>query len=236
MSHPPPIRAVLFDLDGTLLDSNMDAFLPHYFKALSASVAHLVAGDLFIDCLLKATQAMVKNDGRATNAEVFAEAFYPRIGHPRQSLEPVFECFYEKEYPKLEPFTRRKPEARRVVGSAFDLGHTVVIATNPLFPARAIDCRMRWAGIEGFPYSLITSFENSRACKPNLLYFRNIFDQIGLAAEACLVVGNEALDMVAARLGCPTFLVTDHATALGPEIPEPTYRGTLLELEILLRR
>jgi FMN phosphatase YigB (HAD superfamily) len=203
---------------------------------LSASAAHLVPADRFIDCLLQATRAMVENNGRATNAEVFAEAFYPRIGQSRESLEPVLECYYELEYPKLETFARRKPEARQVVGSAFDLGYAVVIATNPLFPASAVFHRMRWAGVDGFPYSLITSYENSRACKPNLLYYRNICEQIGLAAGACLVVGNEGLDMVAARMGCPTFLVTDHATALGPEVPEPTYRGTLLELETLLRR
>jgi FMN phosphatase YigB (HAD superfamily) len=236
MSSCSPIRAVLFDLDGTLLDSNMEAFLPHYFKTLSACVAHLVKGDRFIDCLLQATQAMVGNDGRATNAEVFAEAFYPLIGFPREELEPVFERFYDQEYPKLQTHTRRKPEARGLVGSAFDLGYAVVIATNPLFPAKAIAYRMQWAGIDGFPYNLITSFENSRACKPNLLYYQNIFTQIGQPAEACLVVGNEGLDMIAARLGCPTYLVTDHAVALDPAIPEPTYRGTLLELERDLRR
>jgi FMN phosphatase YigB (HAD superfamily) len=235
MGSRSAIRAVLFDLDGTLLDSNMETFLPHYFKALSACVAHLVASERFIECLLQATQAMLANDGRATNAEVFAQAFYPKIGQPRETLEPVFERFYEKEYPKLEHLTRRKPEARRVVGSAFELGHKVVIATNPLFPAKAITCRMGWAGIEGYPYSLVTSFENSRACKPNLRYFSDITARLGLEAEACLVVGNEDLDMVAVRLGCPTFLVTDHAAALGPEIPEPTYRGTLLDLEKMLQ-
>jgi FMN phosphatase YigB (HAD superfamily) len=236
VKSPTPIRAVLFDLDGTLLDSNMQTFLPSYFKALSACVAHLVAGERFVECLLQATRAMLDNDGRETNAEVFARAFYPKIGHPRESLEPVFERFYDQEYPKLGHLTRRIPEARRVVSSAFELGHKVVIATNPLFPAKAIAYRMQWAGIEGLPYSLVTSYENSRACKPNLRYFKDILAQVGLGAEACLVVGNEDLDMVAARLGCPTFLVTDHAAALGPEIPKPTYRGTLRELEKLLKR
>jgi len=235
MGKPNPIRAVLFDLDGTLLDSNMEAFLPRYFKALSTCVAHLVEAERFIECLLQATQAMLENDGQDTNEEVFARAFYPKIGRSRETLEPVFERFYEREYPKLGHLTCRKPEARRVVGSAFALGHQVVIATNPLFPAKAITCRLGWAGIEDYPYSLVTSFENSRACKPNLRYFADIIDRLGLRAEACLVVGNEDLDMVAARLGCPTFLVTDHAAALGPQIPEPTYRGTLLDLEKMLQ-
>jgi FMN phosphatase YigB (HAD superfamily) len=234
MGSPMPIRAVLFDLDGTLLDSNMESFLPNYLKALSASVAHLVAGERFIQCLLEATQAMMDNDGRETNAEVFARAFYPKLGHPRESLEPLFERFYEQEYPKLGHLTRRIPEARRVVRSAFELGRKVVIATNPLFPAKAIAFRMQWAGIDGLPYSLVTSYENSRACKPNLRYFADILARLELPAEACLVAGNEDLDMVAARLGCPTFLVLDHAAALGPKIPKPTYRGSLLDLEKLL--
>ena len=234
MSTANLIRAVLFDLDGTLLDSRMESFLPSYFKALSACVAHLISAERFIECLLQATQAMMDNDGRASNAEVFARAFYPKIGHPRESLEPIFERFYDQEYPKLEHLTRRKPEARRVVSSAFELGRKVVIATNPLFPAKAIATRMKWAGIEGLPYSLITAYENSRACKPNLRYFTDIMERLELPAESCLVVGNEDLDMVAARLGCPTFLVMDHAAALGPQTPKPTYRGTLLDVEKLL--
>ena len=235
MSTANLVRAVLFDLDGTLLDSRMESFLPSYFKALSAYVAHLISAERFIECLLQATQAMMDNDGRASNAEVFAQAFYPKIGQPRESLEPVFERFYDQEYPKLGHLTRRKPEARRVVSSAFEMGRKVVIATNPLFPAKAIAIRMQWAGIEGLPYSLVTSYENSRACKPNLRYFADIMARLELPAESCLVVGNEDLDMVAARLGCPTFLVTDHAAALGPQIPKPTYRGTLLDLEKLLK-
>jgi len=42
------------------------------------------------------------------------------------------------------------------------------------------------------------------------------------------------MDMVAAGLGCSTFLVPGPRTQLGPEIPTPTYRGTLAELGALL--
>ena len=34
-------QAILFDLDGTLLDSNMENFLPHYFSRLAVWVAHI---------------------------------------------------------------------------------------------------------------------------------------------------------------------------------------------------
>lgn len=35
------IKAILFDLDGTLLDQ-MEAFWPHYFQALAACLAHIL--------------------------------------------------------------------------------------------------------------------------------------------------------------------------------------------------
>lgn len=77
------IQAVLFDLDGTLLGNNLDLFLPRYFEAISAHVASLVPPKQFITDLLQATQIMLANDGRATNEEVFASAFYPLIGRTR---------------------------------------------------------------------------------------------------------------------------------------------------------
>jgi len=232
---PESIQAILFDLDGTLLENDMNVFLPHYFQRLSARVDHILPTNAFLNELMRATRAMLENDGRATNEEVFSAAFYPLAGHTREELEPVFIDFYRNDFPALQQYARRKPEARQVVRSAFDLGYDVVIATNPLFPALAIEERLRWAGVADFPYHLVTTYENSRACKPNLLYFEEIAEKLGRPAEACLVVGDEDMDMVAARLGCTTFLVPSPRTDLGPEIPEPNYRGTLAEVGAWLR-
>ena len=230
-----PIRAILFDLDGTLLDSDMDVFLPHYFKILSARMAHLVPPDEFVSHLMQASNVMIANDGRATNEEVFAAAFYPLAGHSRQELEPIFMDFYANDFPALRQYTRRKPEARPVVQQAFDLGYDVAIATNPLFPATAIEQRMEWAGVADFPYRLVTTYENSRACKPNLLYFEHILETISHRADACLVVGDEDMDMVAAHLGCTTFFILPSENGgLDPATPEPAYRGTLADLGVLL--
>ena len=233
MNHT--IKAILFDLDGTLLGNDMQIFISNYFQQLAARVAHILPPDKFIAYLLQASQAMMTNDGRMTNEEAFAQDFYPSLGRPRAEMEAIFMDFYAHDYPHLQQYTYRKPEARQVVQKAFDLGYDVVIATNPLFPATAIEQRMAWAGVDGFPYKLVTSYENSHACKPNLLYYQHILETIGHPAQASLVVGDETMDMVAARLGCPTFLVPGPNTRLEPGTPEPTYRGSLTDLEALIQ-
>jgi HAD superfamily hydrolase (TIGR01549 family) len=233
--NPPALEAILFDLDGTLLDVNMDTFLPRYFEALAAKVAHLIPPQQFMPSLMAASEAMMTNDGSSTNREVFAQHFYPLVGHEPEALEPVFMDFYANEYSKLRQFTRRIPEARQAVQWAFERGHQVVIATNPLFPATAVQQRLEWAGVAGYPYRLVTTYENSRAAKPNLAYFQQIFDSIGCSAPACLMVGDEDMDMVAAKLGCQTFLVPGPRTDLDPSTPSPTYRGTVSELVEMLQ-
>lgn len=227
-------QAILFDLDGTLLDSNMETFLPHYFQRLSARVAHIAPPKAFIAHLLRATQAMVVNDGRATNAEVFAAAFYPFAGRTRAELEPIFEAFYAEDFPQLRSLTKPRAEARRVVQLAIAAGYDVAIATNPLFPETAIRQRLAWAGVADLPFKWITTYENSRYSKPTPGYWAEVCAHVGHPPEACLVVGDEHMDMVAAYIGCPTYLVPGPATALQPDTPEPTYRGTLAELAELL--
>lgn len=226
--------AILFDLDGTLLDSNMDTFLPHYLRSLSARVSHILPPQEFINRLLSATQAMIANDGRATNEEVFAQAFYPLAGHTRDELEPIFLDFYARDFPRLAEYTSRKPDARPTLQRIFQMGYTVAIATHPVFPAVAVRQRLEWAGVGDFPYRWITSYENCRFAKPNPRYYAEICEHIGHPPEACLMVGDEAMDMAAGRIGMATYLVPGPATRLDDSVPEPTYRGSLADLVALL--
>lgn len=228
------IRAILFDLDGTLLSNDMNVFLPHYFELLAAHVAHILPPERFMAHLMQAVEVMLANDGRATNEEVFAESFYPLAGYSREEMETVFMEFYEAKFPSLAKHTQRKPEAQQVVQLAFDLGYDVAVVTNPLFPATATEQRLAWAGVAHFAYRLVTTYENSRAAKPSLLYFEQVLEAIGHPPEASLVVGDEDMDMVAAHLGCRTFLVPGPRTELAPSTPPPTYQGTLAEVGDLI--
>jgi FMN phosphatase YigB (HAD superfamily) len=229
-------KAILFDLDGTLLDSHMDVFLPHYMQKLAGRVAHLTPPQEFTAHLLAGTRAMIANDGRATNAEVFAEVFYPAMGRPRAELEPIFLDFYATDYAALRYLTAPRAAARPAVQAAFDLGCDVVIATNPLFPETAIRQRMAWAGVADFPYRRVTTYENSHFAKPNPRYFAEILSEIGCPPAAALVVGDEAADLVAAQLGCATFLTPSVNTKLTADTPAPTYQGALADLIALLTR
>lgn len=56
------LRAVLLDLDDTLLGNDMDQFLPPYFAALGRRMAPFVAPDDLVKMLLASTQAMMKNN------------------------------------------------------------------------------------------------------------------------------------------------------------------------------
>ncbi|TKJ23269.1 MAG: hypothetical protein CEE43_03815 [Promethearchaeota archaeon Loki_b32] len=230
------IKAILFDLDGTLLDVNLDKFIPQYLNLLAQSVAHIITPKKFISKIMMASKAVEENNGTNTNDDIYTEICFPLEGYTREEIQPFIDKFYEQDFSALRQYTKKKPETRSVVQSVFDKGYDVVIATTPLLPATAIEQRLEWAGVADFPYRLITTIENSHATKSltHLLYYEQILGKIGYPAEACLMVGDEDKDLVSKRLGIHTFLINSRNTKLGIDIPEPDYRGTLEDLKQLL--
>jgi len=93
---------------------------------------------------------------------------------------------------------------------------------------------MEWAGLHAEDFALVTTYENSRAAKPNLKYYRDILKFINQPAESCLMVGDQAWDMVAGELGMQTFLIRSANTDLTADAPSPTAEGTLRDLTALL--
>ena len=226
------IRAVLFDLDDTLLENNMDRFLKEYFSLLTPHVAHLVPPEKFTSALLHATYAMIKNgDPAITNRQVFIDDFFPRVGRTEEEMMPLFDDFYAVQFGKLRSLTRPNPSARVAIQTAFDMGCDVVIATNPVFPETAIQQRMEWAGISDFPFKLITSYEVMQSTKPNSHYYSEILERIGRSPDECIMVGDDwGNDIVPAmKASLQVFWVntmTDSMNALNPFA-----RGTLAEFK-----
>ncbi len=216
------LKALLLDLDDTLIDNPMDTFIPAYFRALEAFVAGVVEPGRFIEELLKATRAMDGNDGTGpSNEEVFAEAFYPALGVPREEMEPLLARFYDEAFPRLAPLTGQRQAAPKIIDWAKGRGLQVVIATNPLFPRTAIEQRMAWGrvGVDRYDYELVTCYENSHATKSSPAYFQGIVDFLGKHPEECLMVGdNWGWDVVCAgKAGIPSYWIA----ADGEQPPEP---------------
>ncbi len=206
------LKAVFFDLDGTLLPMDQDIYLKAYIGGLCKVLAprgyepKAVAAALW-----KSTDAMVVNDGTKTNEEVFWEHFCAILGKEIRNEEPLLEHFYRTDFQKVKDVCGYSPMSKKIVDGLRAKGIRVVLATNPVFPAVATESRMRWAGLEPSDFEIYTTYENSRHCKPNLDYYRDLLNQTGLLGEECLMVGNDVGDdMVAKELNMKVFLLTDN--------------------------
>ncbi|RJR20810.1 MAG: HAD family hydrolase [Desulfobacteraceae bacterium] len=226
-------NTLLFDLDGTLLDIDMDIFLPRYFQVLTRRFSYLISPEEFVRHLLHSTRLMIMNkDPQKTNEEVFMEDFIPRLGLPREELQPILTDIYTNDFGHLGKYTRRKPLARTIMNLSYKKGLELIIATNPVFPRLAIEHRLRWSGLEDLPYRLVTTYENMHFCKPHREYYEEVLSVAGRKPGECLMIGNDAReDLAAAAVGIKTFLVRDHILNDNKEGPfTPDYEGYLADV------
>ncbi len=72
------IRTLLLDLDDTLLENDVETFVPAYLQRLGAFLNDLAPAERLIPLLLHATRVMLENnDPEITLERVFAGNFYP---------------------------------------------------------------------------------------------------------------------------------------------------------------
>lgn len=205
------ITTVLFDLDGTLLPMDQDVFVKDYFGRIAAKLAPQgYDPKKLVDTIWRGTGAMVKNDGSKTNEEAFWKLAVSVYGDKIVLDKHFFDEFYETEFDKIKAVCGFHPAASEIVHSLKEKEYRVALATNPIFPARATQWRIQWAGLKPEDFELYTTYENSRYCKPNLDYYRDILKQLNVSPEECLMVGNDVgEDMIAEQLGMKVFLLTD---------------------------
>ena len=226
---------LLLDLDDTLLDSNMDDFVPAYFNTLGKEMTKHIPPEKLLKYLMQGTEAMIRNDNPTeTLEEVFGREFYPNLDMERDILDPAIARFYEEIFPSLAYLTKARPEAVDFVEWAFSQGYKVAISTNPLFPKSAIDCRLRWAGLdpEKYPFDIISSFEHFHFSKPNPAYLAEVLGRIGWEDGPVLVVGDDSIrDLQGAQeLGLAAYWIADEDAILPEGINPPLGRGGIGDL------
>lgn len=233
---PIIIKAVFFDLDGTLIHMNMKEFLDQYVKALVRSMKRVMPQDQVQQAIQRAiTALMTKNNSTKTNEETFMEHFSLGTNFTQQDLLFAFDNFYNSEYKDLRAYTKPHPIAKKVVNQLAGWGYRLILATNPLYPRHAILERMKWAGVDNAPWELITTYEDYHYCKPNPGFFAELLAKIGLTGAQALMVGNNTNeDLSASALGIRTYLATDNLIDRGNSAYKPDFKGKLADLPACL--
>ena len=205
------IKMILFDLDGTLLPMDQEVFVKTYFGLLAKKLApYGYEPDKLIQAVWAGTGAMVKNDGKESNEERFWQTFAQVYGVDAKKDIAVFDDFYRNEFAGVKDVCGYHPKAAETVRALKEKGFRVALATNPIFPQIATAQRIRWTGLTPEDFELFTTYENSHFCKPNLSYYEEVLERLGVTPQECLMVGNDVSeDMIAEKLGMKVFLLTD---------------------------
>ena len=225
------IETIFFDLDDTLLGNDMERFLPRYFALLGEYAQPIFADHAqFLQELMHGTQAMIADrDPSQTNREKFWRTFSERTGVDGEEAERFFDRFYEEEFPQLQVVAERRPAATPLMRACFDRGLRVAITTNPLFPRRAIEHRLAWAGlpVTEFDFALVTSYENMHAAKPHEAYYQEVLRRVGAEPATTLMVGDSWENDIApaAAVGMRVYWIAPAGTE---PPPSPTVNRLLV--------
>ena len=207
---------LLLDLDDTLLDTNLDAFMPAYFQALTGHLAKHSAPNTMLRALITGVNLMNESeDPTRTLEEIFDADFYAQLGFSKHDLLHIFEQFYDDVFPALAQYTRKRPDAVPLIDWAASRGYRIAIATDPLFPRQATYHRLRWAGFDPERFELISTFEHFHFTKTHPAYYAEVLGRLGWPEGPVLMVGNDpARDLIPAhRLGLKTFFVDGESGA-----------------------
>ncbi len=221
------ITTILFDLDGTLLPIDTEEFTEKYFMEISIKLRDYFTPEEVVKNIWDSTKYMISNiDPDKTNEEAFFEDFYERINHRAEIINPILNDFYEKDFNNIREISTKSKYMVDAVAMLKEKGYDLVVATNPLFPEKAILHRIEWAGLNKDDFIFISSLEKMHYCKPRLEFYEEVLEIIQRCPQHCMMVGNDiGEDMIAKNLGMKTYLIEDHIIGTITEGLIIDYRG-----------
>lgn len=226
------IRAIFFDLDGTLTLMDQELFMKNYIGLLAPRFNSLIPADKFAKQMARSLEVMRQEpQAGKTNFQTFVEDFTKGTGLTQSTIWPIFEDFYKHEFPDLRCLVKLSPHSKEVVETAKKEGYLVGIGANPVMPIIAMEERVRWAELSPETFDLIPSIETFHFCKPHPRFFQELAEKLNLKPQECLMVGNHPVeDLAALDVGMSTFYVGEK-----PEDVETTYSGDLADLLELIK-
>lgn len=197
------IKAIFFDLDGTLLPLDEEEFTKVYFKLLCKRLSALdYEPNELINVILEGTKAMYKNDGKNNNEFVFWKTFEKHYGSDKLKDKEYINEFYIKEFKEISKVCGKNPLAKKIVDYCNSKNLLTVLSTNPIFPKLGTLTRMSFINLTENDFDYITSYENSNFSKPNPEYFKSLLSKFNLQPNEVLLFGNNTYEDGECALAC----------------------------------
>jgi FMN phosphatase YigB (HAD superfamily) len=220
------LKALLLDLDGTLLNLDGDQFLEDYIEAVAHWMGPLTDPGRFTDTLWSAAiPVMVTQHPGRSNRDVLWEAMGQALNVDPHQLDDRLREFLSGDLSVISPGGEPVPGAERVVAVARARRVKLAVATMPIYPRAVVLERLRRAHLGEVPWDLVAT-DGMETVKPDLAYFQEIAESLGVEPTECLMVGDDYFrDIVARKAGMATFYV-------GPARPrlDTGLSGTLWDL------
>ena len=194
------VRAVLFDLDGTLIHSLPD---------LVAAVNRMLAGQGRAPLESEAVKAMVGDGADALVARAFAASG----GLPGPDVGPFLDGFLANYEPRSAETTVPWPGVVETLAELKRRGLTLAVCTNK--PSRATAEVLASLDLARF-FDLVVGADDAPALKPDPAHVTVILDRLGVSAAEAVMVGDSRNDVLAARQAGVRTVVLSFGYAHGP--------------------
>lgn len=232
------IKAILFDLDNTLIQNPPEEFTRSYvlqlIPFLQTKFPHLereVLGNAIRQGILG---TIADKDPLKLNIEVFAEKFTAITNIPATDYIAVLREYLRDLYPNLKSWVQPREASIHLVEWLLANRYAIAVATNPLFLREAVIERMGWGNLtlEKHPFWFITTFETMHFTKPNMEYFEEILSRLGFEPDEALMVGDDWDNDVApaAKAGLNTYWITSGNQTPPTKDVTPDGMGTMDDL------
>jgi pyrophosphatase PpaX len=203
------IKGVIFDLDGTLIDS-----LETYIQALNQGIKGFNLAPVS-----KEELASLLN--RAVPLEQILQQLFPtQLSDREKRLDCIKETI--KAYQKLEQNVSLKPGAAQVLSSLKEMGLKVGIVTGRTTSGEQKWLELRRLNIDQFIDVIITGADAERKPAPEGLI--KCAQELGLSAEECVFVGDSQADIITGKAaGVMTIAISTGVAqegALSQESPD----------------
>jgi len=222
---PHRIRLLVFDLDGTLIDSRLDLI-----QSINATLRHLgrpeLAGDLIASYVGDGAPTLVRRalgDADADNEALLQEALEYFLAYYR--LHKLDHTTVYEGIPETLAALANSPNGLQ--------RQMAVLSNKPVNPSRDI---VRALGLGDF-FVRIYGGNSFPTKKPDPLGVQTLLQEIGIAADEALIVGDSSIDVLTGRnAGLWTCGVTyGFAPRTLEEVPPDVLIETPRELGELLR-